>query len=261
MTEENQHYPLGGLGVRFKTAREVMRLTQKDVATRLHLSPHLIQLIESEDLRQAPPATFMRGYLRSYAKLLNITEEEINLALSQTSFDIPSKMVITPKILPVTDSIQKSDRYVHWITLLVLSVSLILAAIWWSSHPRNTAAIVPPPVAPVAVQPVVVATPPPSVPAPVIAPTAQQAPIVATPTPQPPAPPAAPVTPPAAVATSPMLPESELPPAPGAELTTAVPSADGTQPTEEQPRKKRIRRHSQDGRVSGMQMALPEPGL
>jgi cytoskeleton protein RodZ len=281
MTEENQQqYPLGGLGARFRIARETQRLSQKDVATRLHLSPQLIQIIESEDLRQAPPSTFMRGYLRSYAKLLNITEEEINQTLIQIGFETASKTTITPKLFPVTDSNQKTDRYVHWITLLILSISLILVAIWWNTHPRTTvattttvnttvpeaptaqpAATLPaPPATPViSTAPATTSTTPATVTQPPVttttAPTEIDTPSPTVETPMPPSP--APTTAPPATTVAPPLPDSMLPPAPGSELTTATP----VQPDNGQFPRKRSRRHSQDGHVSGVEMALPEPGL
>src|SRR5688500_8153862 len=101
MTEDNQQYSLGGIGARLRIAREALHFSQKDVAMRLHLSPHIIQIIESEDLRQAPPATFMRGYLRSYAKLLNVDDVEITQALTFSGLDLPPKSPVPPMLMQV----------------------------------------------------------------------------------------------------------------------------------------------------------------
>src|SRR5579872_4390098 len=124
MTDDNQQNSLGGFGTRLKIAREASHLSQKDVAMRLHLSSQIIQIIESEDLRQAPPATFMRGYLRSYAKLLNVTDDDINQALANTGLDIPAKTTVIPMLMQA-DALRRSDRYMHWVTILVLSISLV----------------------------------------------------------------------------------------------------------------------------------------
>jgi cytoskeleton protein RodZ len=325
MMEENQQNPTSGLGTRLKTARESLHLSQRDAAIRLHLGPSMIQLIENEDFRRAPPPTFMRGYVRSYAKLLNlaITDDEINLALSQSGIDLTPKTTLT-SVFQTTESREKTDRYVHMITMLILAVSLVLVGIWWKSHKtapdtlpivaQNPATQPTPPQQPTvatnATAPTVAVAP-----APVAAPTVTTTPVAAAPTAAPNTEPA-PVaqqstTTPSAVATSPAAPTANVPPTENtappateppvvANTTTTPPAAtnpattpeagalpttpnvalppvtglanaapvqptpDATQATnsDDQPRKKRHRRSAEfDNRVSGMAMALPEPGL
>src|SRR5579872_1499045 len=72
-----------GFGAYLKTARETMRLTVKEAAARLHLPPNTIEIMESENYLQGPPTIFLRGYLRSYARLLNISDSEVNKAIAQ----------------------------------------------------------------------------------------------------------------------------------------------------------------------------------
>ncbi len=322
MMEENQQNPASGLGTRLKTARESLHLSQKDVAVRLHLGPSMIQIIENEDFRRAPPPTFMRGYVRSYAKLLNlaVTDDEINLALSQSGIDLTPKTTMN-SMLQTTESIEKADRYVHIITMLILAVSLVLVGIWWKSH-KTTADTVPvlvqnpiatpqQPPAPVAEQPTVatnvaappataVATPTTTPTAAATAPTTTPAPVQQPATTQQPQPvvaetPAAPAnvpptentttpaiappvvantttTPPPADATIPaptpetgVLPPLAPPPVTGlanAAPVQPIPDANQATDNDDQPRKKRHRRSADfDNRVSGMAMALPEPGL
>src|SRR5690349_2418493 len=86
-------------GKRLKHARESLKLSEKEVATRLHLSPKMIPIMENETFEQGPPATFMRGYLRSYARLLQLTDEEINAALNDLETFIPTSVIAnTPPI-------------------------------------------------------------------------------------------------------------------------------------------------------------------
>lgn len=135
MTDDIQQKTPTGFGERLKNAREALHLTEKEAAARLHLNPNIIQILESESFKDAPPVTFMRGYLKSYARLLNFTEQEISVASDNLGLNIqPSCGTVSP--LLNTNNLYKSDRYVHWITYLVVSVLLVMMGIWWNSHSR-----------------------------------------------------------------------------------------------------------------------------
>ncbi|MEO8401891.1 MAG: helix-turn-helix domain-containing protein [Gammaproteobacteria bacterium] len=139
MMDENQQNKAVGFGMRLKLARELLHLSQKDAATRLHLSPKIIQTLESENGQDALPPTFMRGYLRSYARLLNMTEEEINVGLAESGLDSAPIQPIVPKLGTVTiERNDRSGRYVHWTTSIVVLVLCGLVGMWWSSHPHYT---------------------------------------------------------------------------------------------------------------------------
>ncbi len=131
-----------GLGAHLKFAREAMRLTEKEAAARLHLNVNIITLIENENFAGGPPATFMRGYLRSYARLLNLSENEITLTLKDLESSMPSSLTSAPvqQLKPAKDD----ERYFHWLTYVIVLVLLILVSVWWSSHSRYVIADVPP---------------------------------------------------------------------------------------------------------------------
>lgn len=121
-------------GARFKAAREAMHLTEKEAGARLHLKPYLIAIIESERFENGPPAIFMRGYIRSYGRLLNLPEKEITQALAQLNLAAP------PTAAPIstiqTQSIQYGNN-VGWSTSLVVIVLVGLVGMWWHTHTRT----------------------------------------------------------------------------------------------------------------------------
>jgi cytoskeleton protein RodZ len=127
-------------GSRFKTARETIHLTEKDVASRLHLKPHIITIIETESFENGPPAIFMRGYLRSYARLLNFPEAEINQALSQLALTAPEATTFVP---PKLSRPKQTHHHMHWITVLIVLVLLGLVGAWWNTHPRDNVTTLP----------------------------------------------------------------------------------------------------------------------
>ncbi len=132
MTHANEPIKISGLGARLKSAREAMNLSEKEAASRLYLNVRIISFIENENFVDGPPMTFMRGYLRSYAKLLNIPDTEIKAALEEVELSIPD---LKPEI-PILHGtpIRQNERYLKWITLLVILTLITLVCIWWNSQ-------------------------------------------------------------------------------------------------------------------------------
>lgn len=65
------------VGALLRQSREQKGLTTAEVATQLRLKVSQIEQIEAEEWNPAVSATFMRGYLRAYARLLKLPEQEI----------------------------------------------------------------------------------------------------------------------------------------------------------------------------------------
>ena len=135
MTEATQQYTLGGFGARLVAAREALHLSQKDAAIRLHLNPTILEYLETENFQKAPPATFMRGYFRSYARLLNFTEDDISTALTQSGLDTKPSALVTPMLHAETSQI--NDRYVQWISTSVVIGLFVFVGIWWGFHSHS----------------------------------------------------------------------------------------------------------------------------
>ena len=66
-----------GFGHLFKIARDEKNMSIDDVARELHLDKKIILALESEDHTQLPVAAFVCGYIRNYAKLLNIQPDPL----------------------------------------------------------------------------------------------------------------------------------------------------------------------------------------
>ncbi|MDX2506122.1 MAG: DUF4115 domain-containing protein [Gammaproteobacteria bacterium] len=66
-----------GFGHRFRTARDEKNLSISDVARKLRLNEKIILALESEDHTQLPVPAFVCGYIRNYAKFLDIQPEPL----------------------------------------------------------------------------------------------------------------------------------------------------------------------------------------
>lgn len=60
-----------GPGARLRAAREARGLDRDELARELNLSPRVIRALEEDDDARLPSATFVRGYIRSWARLVD----------------------------------------------------------------------------------------------------------------------------------------------------------------------------------------------
>lgn len=77
-TEATQdHQEANTTGARLRHAREQLGLSQQAVAERLCLKVSTVRDIEDDKAPADLASTFLRGYIRSYARLVHIPEEEL----------------------------------------------------------------------------------------------------------------------------------------------------------------------------------------
>ena len=70
-------------GQLLRQAREQRKLSVADVALQLNLRVNLVQQIETDQLDSTMLVTFVRGYLRAYARLVKLPEQQVLLAFEQ----------------------------------------------------------------------------------------------------------------------------------------------------------------------------------
>ncbi|POZ62737.1 helix-turn-helix domain-containing protein [Chromobacterium alticapitis] len=86
MERTNEHHdaPMpSGIGASLKAAREAAGLGLGEVADRLKLSLRQLEAIERDDFDALPGATFVRGFVRNYARFLDVDPEPLMQALEQ----------------------------------------------------------------------------------------------------------------------------------------------------------------------------------
>ncbi|KOY61877.1 cytoskeleton protein RodZ [Photorhabdus heterorhabditis] len=126
-TPEQAHLTAGYL---LRQAREQHGLTQQTVADRLCLKLSTIRDIEEDNIPANMAPTFLRGYVRSYAKLVHIPEAEILAILDKHT---PAK---TAKVSPMQSfslgkKRKKRDSWLMRITWLIILVVISLTGAWW----------------------------------------------------------------------------------------------------------------------------------
>ncbi|GAB7208620.1 hypothetical protein OS31_01240 [Dickeya oryzae] len=76
-TQDNTAATIMTPGERLREAREQLGLTQQVVAERLCLKLSTVREIEDNNTPAGLAPTFLRGYIRSYARLVHLPEDEL----------------------------------------------------------------------------------------------------------------------------------------------------------------------------------------
>lgn len=120
-----------GPGQRLREAREAAGLSREEVSTRLRLRLELIRALEEDDYAHLPPTAFVIGYLRSYARLLDLSADEL-LAMLDRRGEAP---VLVSPVMPPHQR-HSGDWPVKLATwLIVLLLTALLVAWWFARQP------------------------------------------------------------------------------------------------------------------------------
>lgn len=126
--------PTLSAGQRLRQAREQQNLTVAQVAQQLNLSKSLIDDIEQDQVDAKLSSTFVRGYLRSYAKLLKIPAQQVLDAYSSNSKGLHQVPSLTRSFSKRTAKEATENRFM-WVTYFVIAVFVVLLVLgFWQSR-------------------------------------------------------------------------------------------------------------------------------
>lgn len=116
-------------GAYLSSEREKSKLSVQQVADKLYLDVNLIKALEADNYEQLPPPIFIRGYIRNYAKLLEIPAEPILTAYERSGQAAISTPVITPQLAPKKQT-NSSDWRFKAVTYTIIITLMMLMALW-----------------------------------------------------------------------------------------------------------------------------------
>lgn len=117
-------------GDKLRKTRESLNLSLEDVAKATSLRPNILEKLENNEFVQKNvPATFLKGYLRSYTKFLRIPESEwANLDFGEVPKNELDKNMRTMRSV---NQYAPHGRWVGLLTSLVLLIVVGMTALWW----------------------------------------------------------------------------------------------------------------------------------
>ena len=136
-------------GIRLQTRRLKNEWSIEDVAADLNLRIEVIAALEADDYSKLPERTYVRGYLRAYARLLGIQEEDVLDDLPEIHRSRGGLGSVLPvmgrtalrsaKDVPKTAVFKPAPR--NWVrpTLYSVLVVVLILLAWWVSGLRPSA--------------------------------------------------------------------------------------------------------------------------
>jgi len=135
----NQESP----GEMLKRAREEKKFSHIDVAKQLKLRVQWIVDIENDHYQDASALIYVRGYLRSYARLVSLSPDKVLASFSEMNFDEPFKarkstqgseeQFVMQRSILSSSKARKSvgGKIVRWVTVFVVLLLIALVVMWW----------------------------------------------------------------------------------------------------------------------------------
>lgn len=177
--------------------RERQGLGPADIAQRLHMSVAQVEALERGEYAKLPRGTFLRGFVRNYAKVVGVPADGLLASLADAGPCDPAPRIVVPsqniRFDPLSD--RMSSPYMKAGTLAAFVLAIGFGAMYWWLFVRTAPPAVQARKAPEAAAPAPVAASPPaplpaSPPPPVVVAEAQpepaKPPVIPAPAPEPP---------------------------------------------------------------------------
>ena len=118
------------VGKRLRAAREAANLGVDDVAHALKFSPRQIDLLEADNYAALPGMTIVRGFVRSYAKLMKLEADPL-LKLLDGRTPHQAADVRPPDNMGIADD-ARSPRQFSWLAsaAIVFAMAALLLGLW-----------------------------------------------------------------------------------------------------------------------------------
>lgn len=121
-----------------RAARELRGYQQSDVAKRLCLSVQTIMDLENDDFARFTAEVYLRGHMRSYARLVDADAEELFKAYDRmsTKLEADPQPVMMAQEAPVSSCRARfaKRKAIIWLGLGLLFVLIIMVTLWWQEQ-------------------------------------------------------------------------------------------------------------------------------
>jgi cytoskeleton protein RodZ len=128
----DQQQPVLDVGMTLREARERLGMSVHDVADRIKFAPKQVEALEANDFAHLPEPAFVRGFVRSYARVLHLDEVALIASLpADPSGQVAAKAQAVNAVFPNMQSLRRIN--VLWlagalVVALVLGLFVLLHA-------------------------------------------------------------------------------------------------------------------------------------
>jgi len=124
-------------GQKLKKHREELGLSHNRVADALHMTAHYVKALETDQYDKLPGKTFVKGYFRAYAKLLDVDVEEVMTCYERYVSALEESEETEAKVIRAKKAY---DQNMRWMICAALIIVMVIGVSWWySSHKTSSA--------------------------------------------------------------------------------------------------------------------------
>lgn len=125
------------LGNMLRAARERLGLSVADVAAQIKFAPRQIEALEADDFGNLPEAAFLRGFVRSYAKILQL-DAQILLAAMPHAKSVSAELVPASVEVPFPTTFSPQRQTIILLGAAILLALVVAAFTLWSPVQQAT---------------------------------------------------------------------------------------------------------------------------
>lgn len=123
-------------GAQLAAVRMAKGYSVEYVAQKMRLRGQLIQLLEADDYANMPDPVFVKGYLRAYAKLLEVNADPL-LEIFNRCYCV--ERTVEKALWQSRRHTHHAERGIRWLTALFGLVVLAAVIFWWQKNKDNQA--------------------------------------------------------------------------------------------------------------------------
>lgn len=131
-TEESIDFTQVKPGAQLALVRAQKGYSLEYVAGKLHLRVRIIELLETDDYQNMPEPVFVKGYLRAYAKLLDVPYQPLLDNFNQLY--TPVRKTDKALLWQSRRETNKAEHAVRWFTGVFALVVVVAVGIWWQAN-------------------------------------------------------------------------------------------------------------------------------
>jgi cytoskeleton protein RodZ len=134
LEDEVQEPPKRGSGSLLAAARKQQNRTVEEIADALNLSATQIKTIELDQSEGLPEPTYVRGYIRSYARLLGLNEDEVLDHYLNPNWQKGSRLDEMPRGIGSANESDSRDFFTPSKIVAIIILAAALGFLWFTGQ-------------------------------------------------------------------------------------------------------------------------------
>jgi len=118
-------------GEKLKKLREERGLSHHRVAEALHMTAHYVKSLESDQYQKLPGKTFVKGYFKAYARLLDADVDEVMQCYEQYVSSLEETQENEAEEIRAK---KVYDQNIRWMICAAVIMLLVISISWWMSR-------------------------------------------------------------------------------------------------------------------------------